>query len=66
MSMASPTPHGDPGASLSQLVDALNAMRDGLVQVSQLLQDYQLECDAVQREMATAQLNALLEKLTAR
>jgi hypothetical protein len=47
-------------------VGALNAMRDALVQVSLLLQDYQLECDSAQREIATAQLTALLEKLTAR
>ncbi len=55
----------DPGESppnVTQLVDALNHMRDTLVQVSLLLQDYRFEVEDEQRQEAVEAVNNLLSK----
>ena len=50
------------GASLDEVVQALNALRDTLVTVSLLLQDYRFEMDEAARREVAAAVNELLSK----
>lgn len=57
----SPTP-GEAPASITELVTALNLMRDTLVQVSLLLQDYRFQVDDAERRLVVHEVNDLLKK----
>ena len=64
--MSDAEPHRNTSAQLWELVDALNKLRDALVQISLLLQDAQFHLDTVQRQAAAEQLQELLEKINPR
>lgn len=55
-----------PGANISQLVDALHALRDELVKTSLMLKDYQFHADGVQRSAAAQHANDLIERIKPR
>lgn len=49
-------------ANVAQLVSALNSMRDTLVQVSLLLQDYRFEADEAERRQVVQEVNDMLRR----
>lgn len=49
-------------ANVEQLVSALNSMRDTLVQVSLLLQDYRFEADEAERRQVVQEVNDMLRR----
>ena len=61
--MNAPKPTGEPQVRLAQLVEALNKMRDTLVEVSLALQDFKFSFDAEGRTQAEEKSEALLKKL---
>ena len=66
MTMTSPKPRSDPDANISDLIDALHAMRDELVKTSLMLRDYQFYVDSVQRSAAAEDAMGLIEKVKPR
>ena len=66
MTMTSPNPDRDPDANMSDLIDALHAMRDELVKTSLSLRDYQFHFDSVQRRAAAEDAMELMEKVKQR
>lgn len=57
-------PHSVKG-SLYDLADALNTLRDSLLDASIALQDYQFELDSEQRSYANKVASAVIDRVTA-
>lgn len=55
-----------PDNSLHDLVDALNTLRDRLLDAAMALRDYQFETDKVQRGAADEATAALIDRANAR
>lgn len=67
MDKTNPNPNSNDVASqqaaLLDAADALNALRDSLVQVSLYLQDYQFRMDSTPRRAVTAHAQELITKV---
>lgn len=65
--MATPPPQPPiPPEMLEQLIQAMRAARDGLIQASLLLQDHLFETDTVRREQARAAVEAAIRRAKVR
>jgi hypothetical protein len=53
-------------ASVHDLVDALNTLRDRLLDAAMVLRDYQFETDTAQRSFADEAASALTDRVSAR
>lgn len=60
-----PNGHKSKEPTMLDLVDALNEMRDALVNVSTLLREYQFEMDSSQRRYANELATELMQKIKA-
>lgn len=54
-----------PKASVHDLVDALNTLRDRLIDASMALRDYQFEMDSAQRSCANEAASAVMDRVAA-
>lgn len=55
-----------PKASVHDLVDALNTLRDRLLDASMALRDYQFEMDSAQRSYSNEAASTVMARVTAR
>ena len=64
--MESTNHHGEPDTTMAQVVEALFDLRDELVKVSLMLQDFQFDFDSAKRCAAAGHTRELMEKVKPR